>query len=211
VLAVTAVTVSASVAVLAAGCGSKARQDAREASGKFDVEVLKASFSGHQAIAKPATFELRVRNAGSSTIPNIAVTLDSFSYKSSYPALAENLRPVWVVEQGPGGTAAGQPVESESVSPPGGAQTAYVSTWALGTLAPESSQTFEWRVVPVKSGKYTVHYTVAGGLAGKARAQKPSGGAVSGALTADVASAPAPRHVNPSSGAVVPGLYPKTP
>jgi hypothetical protein len=202
---------SASVAVLAAGCGSKARQDAHEASGKFEVEVLKATFSGHQAIAKPALFELRVRNPGKSTIPNIAVTLDSFSYKSSYPALAENLRPVWVVEQGPGPTAPGEPVESESVSPPGGAQTAYVSTWALGPLGPESSQSFEWHVVPVKSGKYTVHYIVAAGLAGKARAHKPSGGAVNGALTADVASVPAPRHVNPSTGEVVPGLYPKTP
>jgi hypothetical protein len=205
------VLLSASVAVLAAGCGSKARQDAHEASGKFEVEVLKASFPAHQAIAKPALFELRVRNAGKSTVPNIAVTLNSFSYKSSYPTLAENLRPVWVVEQGPGPTAPGTPVESESVSPPGGAQTAYVSTWALGSLGPESSQTFDWRVMPVKSGKYTVHYVVAAGLAGKARAQKSSGGAVNGALTADVAPAPAPRHVNPSTGKVAPGLYPATP
>jgi hypothetical protein len=205
------VLLSASVAVVAAGCGGHARQDADEASGKFAVQVLSAKFPAHQAMAKPALFVLRVRNAGKSSLPNITVTLDSFSYKSTYPTLADNLRPVWSVERGPGPTAIGTPVESEEISPPGGAQTAYVSTWALGPLGPESSQTFEWHVMPVKSGKYTLHYTVAAGLAGKARAQAPAGGAVKGALSADIATEPAPRHVNPSTGNVVPGTYSKTP
>jgi hypothetical protein len=204
------VLLGAGAAVLAAGCGGKARQDAHEKSAKYAVEVLKASFPARQAIAKPALFELRVRNAGKDTIPNVAVTLDSFSYKSTYPQLAENLRPVWVIEKGPGRTA-DIPVESEQVSPPGGAQTAYVSTWALGSLGPESSQTFEWRVMPVKAGKYTVHYTVAGGLAGKSVARTAAGGAVNGAVSAKIAAAPAPRHVNPNTGHVVPGTYPTTP
>ena len=201
---------SASVALVAGGCGSHARQDAHEASGHFTIQVLGASFPARQAIAKPATFELRVRNAGTQTVPNIAVTLDSFSYKSSYPALAVALRPVWVIEQGPGGTP-NQPVESQAVSPPGAAQTAYVSTWALGSLAPESSQTFEWQVIPVKSGTYTVHYTVAAGLAGKAKAQLASGGGVVGALSADIAPVPAARHVDPRTGNVVEGQFPKIP
>jgi hypothetical protein len=86
-----------------------------------------------------------------------------------------------------------------------------VSTWALGPLAPESSQTFEWRVIPVKAGSYTVHYTVAAGLAGKAKAVAQSGEAVVGALTADIASAPPARHVNPSTGEVAAGEFPKYP
>ena len=102
-------------------------------------------------------------------------------------------------------------VESQVVSPPGGAQTAYVNTWAFGPLEPGGTQTLTWQVVPVKSGRYTVHYTVAGGLAGKAKARLPSGHPVVGQLTADIAPAPPNTHVDPSTGQVVPGKYPTVP
>jgi hypothetical protein len=196
-------------AVLAAGCGA-ARQDAREAKGEFPVQVLAATFPARQSIAKPATFELRVQNTGKRALPSIAVTVDSFSFASSFPRLASSQRPIWVIEEGPGAQP-GSPVESESVSPPGGGQTAYVNTWALGPLAAESTQTFEWHVVPVKSGKYTVHYRVAAGLAGKAKAVTSSGAAVTGALTATIAPKPGARHVNPVTGRVEPGQFPKKP
>src|SRR4029077_933244 len=137
--------------VLAAGCGT-ARQDAHEAEGEFRVQVLGTSFPARQVISKPATFELRVENTGSRALPNIAVTIDSFSYASNYPKLASAQRPVWVVNVGPGPQPS-TPVESETVSPPGGGQTAYVNTWALGPLAAGSTETFEWRVVPVKAGR----------------------------------------------------------
>jgi hypothetical protein len=194
---------------LVAGCGA-ARQDAHEAKGEFSVQVLAASFPARQSIAKPTTFELRVENTGTRTVPNIAVTLDSFSYASNYAGLAARQRPVWVIEEGAGAQPS-SPVESESVSPPGGGQTAYVNTWALGPLAPGSSQTFEWHVVPIKPGTYTVHYTLAAGLAGKAKAVASSGGAVSGTLTADIAAKPGARHVNPATGRVEPGEFPKLP
>jgi len=196
-------------AVLAAGCGA-ARQDAREAKGEFSVHVLTATFPARQSIAKPAIFELRVENTAKRALPNIAVTLDSFSSASSFPRLASSQRPIWVIEEGPGAQPS-TPVESESVSPPGGGQTAYVNTWALGPLAPESTQTFEWHVVPVKSGTYTIHYTIAAGLAGKAKAVSSSGGAVTGALTASIAAKPGARHVNPATGRVEPGESPKQP
>jgi hypothetical protein len=204
------VLLSAGAVVLAAGCGSHARQDAGERKGSFPIQVLGTSFPAHQAIAKPARFELRVRNAGSHTVPNIAVTLDSFSYASNYARLASNSRPIWAIEEGPGAQPS-VPVESEAVSPPGGAQTAYLSTWALGPLAPESTALFEWHVVPVKSGTYTVHYTVAAGLTGKATAQTSSGKSVAGALTANIAPAPPSRHVDPKTGKVVPGQYSAVP
>jgi len=194
--------------VLAAGCGA-ARQDARELKGEFHVHVLGTSFPVHQVIATPATFELRVQNAGSRALSNIAVTIDSFSYTSNYARLAAAQRPVWVVEQGPGPEPP-TPVESETISPPGGGQTAYVNTWALGRLAPESTATFEWRVIPVKAGRYTVHYTVAAGLAGRARAVA-STGSLSGALTANIAGSPPLRHVNPATGKVEPGRFPSIP
>ena len=55
-----------------------------------------------QSIARPSRLELLVRNTGTRTVPNVAVTIDSFAYATNYPELAANKRPIWVVEQGPG-------------------------------------------------------------------------------------------------------------
>lgn len=194
-------------ALLIAGCGGGSRQDAGEAAGTFAMQVLHARFPAAQSIARQAQFVLPVRNSGSRTVPNVAVTIDSFDYTSHYPELASDKRPVWVIERGPG-TVASPPVESEQVSPPGGGQTAYVNTWALGALAPGATRTFVWRVVPVKAGSYTVHYTVAAGLAGKAKAQLSSGGPVQGQFAVDIAPAPKVTHVNPNTGKVEVGAYP---
>jgi hypothetical protein len=196
--------------VTAGGCGGGSRQDAGEKSASYEVEVVRASFPSKQAVARPATLKLRVRNAGSRTIPTIAISLDSLSYRSTHPELADPSRPAWAVEHGPG-PGANPPVESQEVSVPGGAQTAYVNTWALGPLAAGRTQTFTWHVVPVKPGKHTVHFAVAAGLAGKARARSSGahpGGAVTGTLSADVAGAPPTTHVDPRTGKVVTGTFP---
>jgi hypothetical protein len=192
--------------LLAAGCGSGARQDAREPAGTFTLAVVHSAFPLKQSIARPADMELVVHNTGSRTAPNVAVTVDSFDYTEHYPELASNKRPIWVIEKGPGVIPA-RPVESEAVSPPGGGQTAYVNTWALGPLGPGSSRTFLWQVVPVKPGRHRVDYTVAAGLAGKAKAELPSGGPVAGHFNVYIASVPPARHVNPNTGQVVPGPY----
>ena len=199
----------AGIPLLAGGCGS-ARQDVHEASRTYSVKLVGATFPKRQAVARPASFQLRISNAGTRSVPNLAVTLDSFYYTSSYPLLAARKRPVWVIEVGPGPSSPA-PVESQVVSPPGGAQTAYVNTWAFGPLAPGGTQTLRWQVVPVKAGRYTVHYTVAAGLAGKAKAQLASGHPVVGQLTADIAPAPPHMHVDPRTGQVVLGKYPILP
>jgi hypothetical protein len=174
------------------------------------MRVVHASFPAAQAIARQTSFVLPVRNAGVRTVPNVAVTIDSFDYTSRYPGLASDKRPVWVIERGPGAIAF-PPVESEQISPPGGGQTAYVNTWALGALAPGATRTFVWHVVPVKSGFYTVRYTVAAGLAGKAKARRPLGGPVQGQFAVYIKAAPAPTHVNPKTGRVELGQYPVSP
>jgi hypothetical protein len=194
-----------------AGCGAGTRQDANEPKGTFAVKVLSASFPAQQSVARETRMVLRVRNTGTQTVPNLAVSIDSFAYTSDYPNLASNKRPIWVVETGPGAIPT-RPVESEAISPPGGGQTAYVNTWALGPLAPGHTGTFVWRVVPVKSGTYTVHYVVAAGLSGRARAQLAHGGGPAvGHLTATIAPRPPATHVDPETGQVVPGAYPTTP
>ncbi len=149
-----------------------------------------------------------MRNAGARTIPNIAVTLDSFYYTSTYPKLAVNKRPVWIVNTGPGRVATSPPVQTEEVNPPGGGETAFVNTWALGALAPHASRIFIWHVTPVKAGVHTVHYTVAAGLDGKARARLAGGGLATGSLIASVAPAPPRTHVNPETGEIEPGPHP---
>ena len=102
--------------------------------GSFDVEITHAKFPTRQAIAKPATLAITVRNSGSEAIGNVAVTVDSFNYTSSAPELAANERPIWAINRAPDWYRT-RPYKSVEVSKPGSAQTAYVSAWALGRLA----------------------------------------------------------------------------
>ncbi len=197
----------ASVVLGATGCGGLAQQDAHERAGTFTLKVLHASFPAKQSMVRPATLALEIRNTGAHAAPNVAVSVDSFAYTSNYPLLASNRRPVWVVEQGPG-KRANPPVPSEAVSPAGGAQTAYVDTWALGPLAAGHTAIFRWKVTPVRAGTHTVHFTVAAGLAGKSRARLASGSPVRGSFTADIAPAPPSRHIDPTTGRIVAGTYP---
>jgi hypothetical protein len=195
------------LAVLMGGCGGTAR-NAREVARTYPVEILAAHFPAKQAIARDTRFTLIVRNAGVRTIPNIAVTLDSFYYTSAYPKLGVRKRPVWIVNTGPGAIASDPPVQTEEVNPPGGGETAFVDTWALGALAPHTSRAFIWHVTPVKAGTHTVHYTVAAGLDGKALARLAGGGLAAGSETASIAPKPPPTHVNPETGLIVPGPNP---
>lgn len=196
----------APAALIASGCG-EGQRNAAEPKGSYDVEVVSARFPHKQSIARDTALEISIRNAGAHTIPNVAVTVDSFSYKSTYPNLAANLRPTWIVNQGPGAIAR-PPVASESVNPPGGAQTSFVNTWALGALAPGAVKTFVWKVTPVKAGEHTVHFQVNAGLDGKARAQLAGGERAGGQLTVQVAPKPPATHVNPETGAIESGPSP---
>jgi hypothetical protein len=200
------VAAAAACAGLAAGCGGGSMQDAHEAKGRFEMKIIGASFPSTQAVARPAQLVLRVRNTGAHTVPNVAVTVDSFSYTATTPELAANKRPIWAIEAGPG-TKALSPVESQEVSPPGGGQTAYVNTWALGPLAPGATQTFIWKVVPVKAGKYTVSFALAAGLSGRATAVLHSGGAVHGRFAVNIAPAPPTTHVDPRTGKIATGAF----
>jgi hypothetical protein len=200
----------AGCALIVAGCGGGAAQDAHEASGSFQLQVVHASFPAKQSVAHETALQLQVRNSGSHTVPNVAVTVDSFNYTSDYQELAADKRPIWAIEQGPGAVAS-PPVQSEEVSTPGGAETAYVNTWALGALAPGRTETFTWRVMPVKPGTHTVTYSVAAGLAGKAKAVLASGGKVQGHFTVAIAPAPPATHVDPNTGRIVPGALPSSP
>lgn len=197
-------------ALLAAGCGGGSRQDAHEKSATYEVKLLAASFPAKQAVARPATLSLEVKNTGSHTVPNVAITVDSFNYTSSYAGLAADKRPIWAIERGPGAIAK-PPVESEEVSNPGDGQTSYVNTWALGPLAAGKTRRFSWQVIPVTPGAHTVHFMVEAGLAGKALARLAAGGPAVGKFAVDIAGVPPATHVDPKTGKVVSGTFPSTP
>ncbi len=199
------------LAMLASGCGGT-EHDAHEPHGVYRMEVVGAKFPPKQAIASNERLALVVRNSGTHTIPNVAISLNSLNYTSDYPRLAVDKRPVWIVNRSPG-TLPTVRVLSEEVYPTGGSETAYVNTWALGPLAPGASKVFAWRVTPVKAGVHTVYYRVAAGLDGKARAQLADGSPVVGKFVVAIAPRPPHTHVNPDTGEIAEGTYPasKTP
>ncbi len=174
------------------------------------MQVLHASFPAAQSIARQTRLVLPVRNTGTHTVPNVAVTIDSFDYTSNYPQLAADKRPVWVIERGPGAVAS-PPVESEEVSPPGGGQTAYVNTWALGALAPGETRTFVWRVVPDQGRRLYRPLHGRGRARGQGESPARLGRSGAGAVHRDIAPAPKLTHVNPATGRVEVGQFPASP
>jgi hypothetical protein len=175
------------VAVVAAGCGGGTRQDADETSGTFKVDVVSASFPSKQRLARQEQMVVEVRNADNRTIPNLAVTVDpGFSVRSERTDLADPNRPVWIIDDGPkGGT------------------TAYTNTWAIGALKPGATARFVWKVTAIRAGTHEVHYRVAAGLNGKAKAAAAGGDPPEGSFTVNISDKPAQATVDPKTGEVV--------
>jgi hypothetical protein len=188
--------VSIALAGLAlAGCGSE-RQDADEPEGEFTLEVIDASFPARQTTAQHATMRLAVRNTDDRDLPNLAVTIategsggpepaGAFAIAATDPRLADNDKPVWIVDRGPEG-----------------GDTAATNTWALGPMFPGQTREIVWRLTAVRPGTYTVNYSVSPGLNGKA---VPAGGQrTTGSFRVQISAEPVPARVN-SKGEVVRG------
>ena len=176
------------VAALAiAGCGGGERQDKNEPSGNYKVDVVSATFPAKQRLAKQEEMVVEVRNADNKTIPNVAVTVDpGFSVRSERQDLADPNRPVWIVDDGPKGGI-----------------TAYTNTWALGPLKAGASARFVWKVTAVKPGTHEVHFRVAAGLNGKAKATASGGDVPEGSFTVNVTGKPSQARVDPDTGEVI--------
>jgi hypothetical protein len=198
-------------ALVLTACGGGARQDATEPSGNFPVAVSTATFPASQRLAERTHLVLDVRNAGSATIPNVAVTIcnvtcaynappgegtsaAAFAQNLQMPGLANPSRPVWIIDRPPGPCIAG--CKPGSSGAPGGAVTAYSNTWALGALAPGQTARFDWAVTAVAPGRHVVAWEVAAGLNGKARAVTGSGSLPQGTFRVTIHTAPAQTYVN---------------
>ena len=150
-------------ALVLAGCGGAERQDADEPRGRYKVDVVEASFPAQQQVADRVNMRVRVKNSDDKTVPNVALTVktqsrqpggapSSFGQSVDDARLADNERPVWIVDKGPDQGA-----------------TAYTNTWALGKLRPGQTKTFAWRVTAIEPGTYTIDYEASPGLDGKAK------------------------------------------
>jgi hypothetical protein len=218
------------VALMAAGvasCGGGERQDANEPEGDFPVQIVSANFPSKQQLAQNTNLTLSVANTGDKTIPDLAITIftssnastsessssstgttstgtgtqnlptaqGSFSVRSEQQGLAIPFRPVWILEQGfP--KLAGQTASA-------GAEAAQTDTFSFGSLPANQTREMVWNVTPVQAGTYTVHYRVAAGLQGKAKAVTADGSVPEGEFVVRISSAPPQTRVN-DSGQVVP-------
>lgn len=187
-------------------CGGGARQDANEPSGTFPVQVTSATFPTQQRLSQHTHLVIAIRNSGRYAIPNIAVTITDPSHGTAVSAfgqsvtgtgLASKSRPVWIVDTAPGACQ-----YSCKSGGPGGAVTAYANTWAMGTLRPGQTATFNWAVTAVSPGIHTIRYEVAAGLNGKAKARTSGGVIPSGKFLVNISHRPAQAYVN-NSGKVV--------
>jgi hypothetical protein len=217
--------------LLAAGiasCGGT-RQDANEPEGDFPVQIVSADFPSKQALARNTNLTLSVENSGDQTIPDLAITIfttsnastgetgtsttgatsagtssttqelpqaqGSFSVRSEQEGLEIPFRPVWILEEG------FPKLEGQTAS--AGAEAAQTDTYAFGALAANQNKRIVWNVTPVQAGTYTVHYRIAAGLEGKAKAVTADGSVPEGEFVVRISSAPPQTRVD-DSGKVVP-------
>jgi len=101
-----------------------------------------------------AHLTLRVRNTGTSDVPQVAVALrglgtptDPANTPGNKPLPSNPLGPNWLVDSGPGGS----PLEGSN-------------TWLGGPLAAGDAITLRWQLTAVRLGAHPVTYAVTGGL-----------------------------------------------
>jgi hypothetical protein len=203
------------VTLAVTACGSGARQDVGEPAGRFTVAIPHATFPASQRLAQRTRLVIAVRNAGTKTIPDVAVTIcnvtcaypaprgegsgaQAFAEVLHMPYVADPSRPVWIVDRPPGSCRF-----TCRSGGPGGAVTAYSNTWALGSLRPGSTAVFDWAVTAVMPGRHVVAWQVAAGLNGDAKAVRANGSPPRGTFRITIHSAPQPTYVT-ANGQVVP-------
>lgn len=176
------------VAAMLGGCGSSSSAD-DEPTGTFHVKVTEASFPTAQKLGQTSLLKLAVRNTGKRPVPALTVSftiagkegVDSslpFGVRDPQPDLAQPERPVWVLAQ--------TYPRLHGSSKPGGASTSSPKTFAFGELKPGKTTTAVWKLSAVRSGKYTLLYSVDAGLSGKAKAKTDNGVRPGGSFATEI-------------------------
>jgi hypothetical protein len=200
-------------------CGGGQRQDVTESAGDFPTQVTKASFPNHQLLAETSDLVLAIKNVGRETMPNLAVTIytgntkagvtatgsgqGSFNIRLNDPNLSEPNRPVWILENRyPKLLTHGVTVKNVSRAPTAGAAATQTDTFQFGPVPAGESKNIDWRVTAVRAGTYTLHYEVAAGLQGKAKAVTRDGRPVKDEFVVTISSKP-PQTCVSGAGQVV--------
>jgi len=174
--------------------------------------VTVAEFAPKQRLAETTDLELAFLNTGDETIPDLTLTIytgdvkadGSFNVRSEQEGLADPNRPVWILENDfPKFLEAGTSTKDLDTAPTAGAETSSTDTYVFGELAPDEEIHVVFRVTPVVPGTYTVHYEVAAGLDGNARAVTDTGEPVVGEFVATITDQPSASKVD-EDGNVVP-------
>jgi hypothetical protein len=197
-----ALAVSLVPALVAAGCGGGATEDAKAPHGTFPVTVERAAFPADQQLARNSTLLITVRNSGARTVPNVNVTLKcgpglagSFETLSQNPDVADPRRPQFVLDTVPTRTSNNRPPLDTA---PVERTSALVDTYPLGQLPPGRRVTFAWKVTAAMAGPYRVCYHVNADLYGDARAVPAAGSLpIRGSFTGTVSNAPPKACVAP--------------
>jgi hypothetical protein len=201
-----AAAVAAITALSVAACGSDSSSDAEEPAGTFPVKVSEASFPAKQQLGQTYLMKLGVRNTGRKTIPALTVTVTvagkegetstlPFAIRDPQPGLAQPDRPVWVLAE--------HYPKFAGSSEPGGTETPNQKTYDFGPLKAGAVTNVVWKLSAVRTGRYTLAYTIDVGLSGSAKAETAGGVAPGGSFTARISAAPQNREVT-DSGEVVP-------
>jgi hypothetical protein len=185
---------------LAACGGAKESPDLHEASGSFQVQLVRAQFPARQHVARTTDLVLVVKNTGDETVRQLAFTLwtgdggvdatkaqGSFNVQTGDADQPAQTNPAWVPSPGfPKVIAGGTTLSDADTAPDGGSVAAQTDTYVFGALPAQQSRTIVWRVTPVRAGDFTLHYAVSAGLRGDAKAVTADGGPVGGTFDVSI-------------------------
>jgi hypothetical protein len=177
------------VAVILSACGGGSSSADDEPEGNFQVKVTEASFPTAQKLGQTTLLKLGIRNTGKRPVPglNVSFTIAGeqgvnsslpFGVRDPQPELAQPERPVWVLAQ--------TFPRLHGSTTPGGASTSSAKTFSFGELKPGATTTAVWKLSAVRSGKYTLLYSINAGLSGKAKAKTDNGVRPGGSFTTEI-------------------------
>lgn len=174
-------------AALLGACGGGSSDN--EPTGTFHVKVTEATFPTAQKLGQTALLKLAVRNTGKRPVPALTVSftiagkqgIDSslpFGVRDPQVGLAQPERPVWVLAQ--------TYPRLHGSSKPGGASTSSPKTFSLRELKPGETTDAIWKLSAVRSGRYTLLYSIDAGLSGNAKAKTDNGVRPGGSFATEI-------------------------
>ena len=187
--------------------GDEERQDENEPAGEFPVEVNSAKFPARQRLAETSDLVLEWRTPATRRSPTSRSRSTQATRRPTARSTSAPTSRTWPTRTAPSGSsktdypkllAEGVDVAELDAEPTAGAETAATDTYAFGPLPPGESLTAVWRVTPVVGGTFTVHYEVAGGLDGQAKAVTADGSPVEGEFVATISTKPPKTRVTDS-------------